>query len=233
MTKVKFSLPRMLPLSRRSSLATSRSGWLSQQPRGDVEVVVVEEDPRLGLLGGRLALLRFLLDEVRDRRDRRVDALVEPPVDAERRVEAHRPHRHVVWGRSRHDGRAGRALGAHRRHRCVGRLRPGGARHREQGDRRRREPSPASRCWMPATVRLVHYGVIVAAGERKGKRETTTTRRQVDHGGIAVDRLRAPQDVPMVEEVAPFRPQQEGTSPGPSDAPRRSPCSIGLREPQG
>ena len=34
-------------------------------PRRDVDVVVVEEDPRLGLLGGRLALVRLLLHEVR------------------------------------------------------------------------------------------------------------------------------------------------------------------------
>ena len=39
--------------------------------RRDIEVVVVEEDPRLGLLGGGLALLWFLLDEVGQRRDER------------------------------------------------------------------------------------------------------------------------------------------------------------------
>ena len=72
--------------------------------RRDVEVDVVEEDPGLGLLGGRLALARLLLDEVGERRDAGVDGVVETAVEVERGVQADGAHRDVV-GRSAADQR--------------------------------------------------------------------------------------------------------------------------------
>jgi hypothetical protein len=54
-------------VSRRISLATRRSGCVPSSRR-DVDVVLVEEDPRLGLLGRRLEFVRLLLHEVGDRR---------------------------------------------------------------------------------------------------------------------------------------------------------------------
>jgi hypothetical protein len=48
-----------------------------EAPRGDVDIPVVEEDPRVGSFRRRLAFARLLLDETRDRGDARVDRFVE------------------------------------------------------------------------------------------------------------------------------------------------------------
>ncbi len=64
--------------------------------RGDVEVGLVEEDPRFGLLGGRHALTRLLLEEVGERRHLGVDAVVELTVEAPRPVEADGTDGHLI-----------------------------------------------------------------------------------------------------------------------------------------
>jgi hypothetical protein len=51
--------------------------------RGDVQVLVVVQHPHVGLLGGRSAFARQLLDEVAGAGHARVDVLVEEPVDLE------------------------------------------------------------------------------------------------------------------------------------------------------
>jgi hypothetical protein len=47
--------------------------------RGDVQVLGVEQDPRIGFLGRRRAFAWFLLDEIADRGGRGVDRFVETP----------------------------------------------------------------------------------------------------------------------------------------------------------
>src|SRR6185436_11790614 len=71
--------------------------------RRHVDVLVVEEDPRFGLLGGRLALVGLLLHEPADCLGGGVDRFVELPVDMDwigHTVAAHR-------GRIRLSGGAG------------------------------------------------------------------------------------------------------------------------------
>ena len=51
--------------------------------RRDIEVLVVEQDPHLGLLGRRRTFTRQLLDETAGAPDSPVDILIEPPVDAQ------------------------------------------------------------------------------------------------------------------------------------------------------
>ena len=50
--------------------------------RRDVHRRAIEEDPHLGLVGGRLAFVRHRLDEIADGGDRLVDRLVQATVDA-------------------------------------------------------------------------------------------------------------------------------------------------------
>src|SRR4030095_9824088 len=95
MTKVKFSLPRTLPLSRRSSLAISRSGWLSQQ-RAAMYKLPASKKIGVGFFGGRRSLARLLLDEIGDRLDERIDLLVQVAVNLQRRLEPHGADRDVV-----------------------------------------------------------------------------------------------------------------------------------------
>ncbi len=59
---------------------------------------IVEQNPRVGLLSGRRALARLLLDEIGDRLDLRVDLFVEPAVNFERRVQPHRADGDAVVG---------------------------------------------------------------------------------------------------------------------------------------
>ena len=96
----------VLPQLRRVSphlVGHAALGVRLEAPSRDVNVVVIEEDPRLGLLGGRLELVRLLLDEPADRFDGGVDRLVELPVDMDRIGHAVAAHR----GRSRLSGGAG------------------------------------------------------------------------------------------------------------------------------
>ena len=77
----KVSFWRSWRVSRRSSLATHSLGGAESPDAGrNVEVVGIEQHPRLRLLGGGRALVGRLLDEARDGRDGEVDALVELPV---------------------------------------------------------------------------------------------------------------------------------------------------------
>ena len=64
--------------------------------RADVEVDLVEQDPRLGLLGRRLPFVGLLLDEVADRIDGAVDLFIETAVDPQRRLHAERAHGDLV-----------------------------------------------------------------------------------------------------------------------------------------
>jgi len=81
--------------------------WRRRVPAAgsDVEPLAVEHHPRFGLLGRILAVPRQRLDEVRDRRDRRVDRLVQTAVDAQRLVELHRPNGRLSGLVSRDDRR--------------------------------------------------------------------------------------------------------------------------------
>ena len=106
----------------------------------DVDVLVVEEEPDLGLLRSRGALVGIRLDEVRHRQHAVVDGLVEPAVDPQRLGDADGTHR----GAPR--GVAGDHLGRHRRGRVpleiVGaRLLRGRARLNAQEDGRQGEKS--------------------------------------------------------------------------------------------
>ena len=87
-------------------------------PRGDVDVRLVEQDPRLGPLGRGRADVGHLLDEAGDGRHRRVDRLVEDAVEPDGFVETNRPHRRapllVACHHGRGDGR-GRAVDEFRR----------------------------------------------------------------------------------------------------------------------
>ena len=80
--------------------------------RGDVDVLRVEEDPRLGLLGGRRALDRQLLEEVADGGHDLVDAFIEHAVDPQRFVHANRTHRRPAGGIARDGGGRHRAEAA-------------------------------------------------------------------------------------------------------------------------
>ena len=84
-------------------------------PCRHIQIGVIEQDPRLGLLGGHLPLARFLLNEVGERRDGAVDGLLETAIQCEGSVEPHRPHGHIV-GRGAADQRRHR----HLRHRLRG-----------------------------------------------------------------------------------------------------------------
>jgi hypothetical protein len=61
-------------------------------PGGDVEVLVVEQNPHEGRLRRELPLLRILLDEIGDCRQRAIDRLVEYRVDMRRFGDPHRAH---------------------------------------------------------------------------------------------------------------------------------------------
>ena len=74
-------------------IATIRAAAEPWIARSDVDVIAVEGHPHLGLFGRRLATCRLHLDEIRHRRNRGVDRLVETAVDLERRGEAHGAHR--------------------------------------------------------------------------------------------------------------------------------------------
>ena len=66
-----------------------------------VDLIVVEEDPGVGLLGGRRELERLLLDEAADRRGLGVDGVVEPPVEPRGDPGPHRRDRRRRAGRRR------------------------------------------------------------------------------------------------------------------------------------
>ena len=98
--KLKFSFRRMVLASRRISLATMRSGCESQQ-RADVDIPVVEEDPRVGRLARQFAFSGLRLDEVIQRRHILIDALVKTAVKDKGFRNAHGPHRDRAVRRSR------------------------------------------------------------------------------------------------------------------------------------
>ncbi len=146
---------RMLLLSRRISLTTMRSGWLSHALERHVDVVVVVEQPDLGLLGGRLSGARLHLDEVRDRANIFVDRLVEAAVDSHRGGHAHgtdgRPPLFVV----------DHGLGQRRRRRTVAGIRGWGGLH---GLRRGRR------------LRRLRTGIAGHHGDRRQARDDGGTR---------------------------------------------------------
>ena len=71
----------------------------------DVDVVVVEQHPGFGPLGGERALVRRLLDEVGQGWHVVVDALVEEAIEPEGRRQPHGANRCATRGISRDDGR--------------------------------------------------------------------------------------------------------------------------------
>jgi hypothetical protein len=97
------------------------------QTGGDVDVLVVVEDPGFGLLGGGRPFVGLLLHEVAERRDGRIDLFAERAVQREVAGETHGPDRRLA---RHHDGgllrRAGRGgPGLDRRQRGLnGELRP-------------------------------------------------------------------------------------------------------------
>ncbi len=71
--------------------------------RADVDVPVVEEHPHLRLVGGGLAFVGLLLDEVAGALHVPVERLVQLPVHLERRRQPHRPEDGMALGIARHD----------------------------------------------------------------------------------------------------------------------------------
>ena len=69
--------------------------------RGDVQGVPIEQHPDLGLVPGRRAFVRLLLNEVGHRRHGVVDAFVELPVELQRTIETNRPHGGAALGVAR------------------------------------------------------------------------------------------------------------------------------------
>src|SRR3989454_4385498 len=120
----------------------------------DVEVLVVEEHPDLGLLCCRLALVRLLLDEIAGRQNRAVHLFVQATVDLQGLAHPRGPHRRKTTLGARDDsGRLGRRRND-RLHstaaRCGNRWR-GGRRHLRRPrwlarpGVRRQQPHPESR----------------------------------------------------------------------------------------
>ncbi len=95
-------------------------------PGGNIDVARVEEDPDERRLGGELSLVRILLDEIGDRRERPVEVLVKNRVDPGRLVHTDRAHGDAPCAVARHDGRWGEGRKSVRRI-----LRGGDRRHRE------------------------------------------------------------------------------------------------------
>ena len=156
---------QMVPLSRRISVATRRSGCVPQ-PERDVDVVVVERQPDFRLLGGRAALLRLDLDEVGNRRHRRRRA----PRRARRRSgaahEAHGAERGAARVIARNQG-TGACCACWRGPRQAG----GYTRPRDRGDpletmRRARRSRPSGRWQLVGDRRaeLQHAAVLNARG---------------------------------------------------------------------
>ena len=71
-------------------------------PDADVEVAIVEEDPRLGLLAGGLAFVRFLLDEASHRFHSRVSQIVQLAVENDGLDHAGCSQRDAPLGVTRH-----------------------------------------------------------------------------------------------------------------------------------
>src|SRR6185295_19930314 len=65
-------------------------------PRRDVEVLAVEQHPRLGAFGRLVAFARLLHDETAGGGDAAVDLFVQLPVDPQRRVDAHGAYRRAA-----------------------------------------------------------------------------------------------------------------------------------------
>ena len=101
----------------------------------DVQVLLVEHHPGVRPLGGAGALVRKLLNEVRNRRDRLVDRLVQLPVDLQRRGEPDGAHGRLPAFPGDHRRRNGRrrTVDGNR-----GRGGLGGLRRRSAGRGRRR-----------------------------------------------------------------------------------------------
>ena len=89
-------------------------GMAVPAPRGNVHVVIVEEEPDLGQLGRFLSLVRLLLNESRNRLDSLVRVLVENAVDRNGLDDARRANGDVALGIARHDrgGRDRSVIGA-------------------------------------------------------------------------------------------------------------------------
>ena len=80
----------------------------------NVGVAVIEQDPDVSRLGGRLAQVRHLLDETARGRNPRVDLLVEPSIDGQRGRDANGPNRGAMLCVARNRGRRARAAAARR-----------------------------------------------------------------------------------------------------------------------
>ena len=95
-------------------------------PRADVDVLVVEHQPHVGALAGRLPGGRHRLDEIAERRVLGVDGLVERAVDVERGRQPDGPHRGLaalVAGDGRGGDRGRRTVDDAARAGSVGRRR--------------------------------------------------------------------------------------------------------------
>jgi hypothetical protein len=82
-------------------------------PGADVEVAIVEHQPQIGALGGRLAGGRHHLDEIAERLVVGVHRVVEPAIDLEWSLQLDRAHRGLtagVAGNGRGGGRGGRTV---------------------------------------------------------------------------------------------------------------------------
>ena len=64
-------------------------------PRRDVDVRLVEQDPRLGPLGRRRSHIRRQLDEAADGGNSPVDGLVQHSVEVDTLIQPHRPNRRL------------------------------------------------------------------------------------------------------------------------------------------
>jgi hypothetical protein len=125
----------------------------------DVDVVIVEEQPDVGLLGGWSTVVGIRLDEVRDRQHAGEDRLVQAAVDLQRLGQANCADRRAIVRVARHHG------GRHGRRRVsrklVGRARLSGrARrcrqqcnaHGQQGDGPDRVPGDCAGREPPGAV---------------------------------------------------------------------------------
>ena len=116
-------------------------------PRGHVDVIVIEQHPRLGAFGRRLAFVRLLLEEVADRLVRRVDLLVEPPVDADPAGRGDRPDGDAAGAVAGDDGSGALSGGGH-----EGGIRSKDREHgRQQQGAHRRAMLPPDTCILQVT----------------------------------------------------------------------------------
>ena len=77
-------------------------GLTLPDPRQDVHVHVIEQQPNLGLLGRRRAVVGLHLDEARNGADLVIDSLVENPIDPDRLVDPYGANRRARFASGHH-----------------------------------------------------------------------------------------------------------------------------------